>query len=126
MHTTTFAMLLILAATLLGPAPAAAGDCTMDKGADCAGAQAAAPQAKPGEKLYVLGIEGMSCPVECAPKVKESIQTIQGVRAVEINFENKQAIVHTDPNVELTTADVDKSFKNQGYFVSSLQTVAPR
>ena len=83
-------------------------------------------QAKPGEKLYVLGIEGMSCPIECAPKVKESIQSIEGVRQVEVSFEDKRAIVHTDPSVELTTAQVDQSFKNQGYFVSSLETIAPK
>ena len=127
MRTTTFAALPLLAAMVLTPAYAAAGDCSIDKDKACTeAAPSGALQAKPGEKLYVLGIEGMSCPIECAPKVKESIQSIQGVRQVEVSFEDKRAIVHTDPNVELTTAEIDQSFKNQGYFVSSLQTIPPK
>ena len=121
-----FAAFLLLAVTVFSPAFSAAGDCSIDKGKGCTEAEPSALQAKPGEKLYVLGIEGMSCPIECAPKVKESIQSIHGVREVEVSFEDRRAIVHTDPNVELTTAQIDQSFKNQGYFVSSLQTVAPK
>jgi copper chaperone CopZ len=130
MRTTIFAGLLVFAAMLLAPAFSAAGDCSIDKGADCTNAApksgAAALQAKPGEMVYVLGIEGMSCPTDCAPKVKESIQSIEGVREVEVSFPDKRAIVHTDPNLELTVAKVDQSFKNQGYFVSSLEKVAPK
>jgi copper chaperone CopZ len=125
MLTTTYAGLLVSAAMLWMPAIAAAGNCSIDKGAECAASAPATLQARPGEKLYVLGIEGMSCADNCAPKVKESIQSIDGVREVEVSFQDKRAIVHTDPDVELTTTQVDQSFKNHGYFVSSLRAVAP-
>ena len=129
MRTTIFAGLFVLAAMLSTPALSAAGDCSIDKGADCTNEtpfDAGALQANPGEMVYVLGIEGMSCPMDCAPKVKESIQSIEGVREVEVSFPDKRAIVHTDPSLELTVAKVDQSFKNQGYFVSSLEKVPPK
>jgi copper chaperone CopZ len=72
------------------------------------------------DKVYVLGIEGMNCPINCAPNVQKSIQGIEGVRSVEVKFEEKKAVVHTAPDVDLTTAQIDKSFNNQGYFVSSI------
>jgi copper chaperone CopZ len=127
MRMTTTAWLMTVALALLSPGLAGAGDCSIDKGADCAKeAGAAAADATPGEKVYVLGIEGMSCPENCAPKVRESIQSIDGVREVEVNYADKRAVVHTDANVELTVAQVDQSFKNQGYFVSSLEKVEPK
>jgi copper chaperone CopZ len=89
----------------------------------CEATSAATTKPAPGEAVYVLGIEGMSCPEACPPHVKESIESIDGVRSVEVNFADKKAVVHTDANVELTTAEVDKSFHNQGYFVSSLEKI---
>lgn len=74
-----------------------------------------------GEKVYVLGIEGMMCDQSCPAKVKESIESLEGVRAVEVDFDQKRAVVRTDPGVELTAQQIDKSFHNLGYFVSSLQ-----
>ena len=97
----------------------APGDAAAAEGAGEA-AVATKAVASADDKVYVLGIEGMSCPINCAPEVQKSIQGIQGVRSVEVKFEEKQAVVHTAPDVELTTAQVDKSFNNQGYFVSSI------
>jgi copper chaperone CopZ len=73
------------------------------------------------EKVYVLGIEGMTCEKSCPQAVKKSIESLPGVRRVEVSFEDKRAVVHTDPGVELTTHQLDLSFHNQGYFVSSLE-----
>jgi len=98
-----------------------------EKGAGaCEGAAAhgaTAPQAHAGETVYVMAIEGMTCPESCPPEVKESLEGIHGVRSVEVSFADKRAVVRTDPGVELTTAEVDKSFHNQGYSVSSLEKV---
>lgn len=69
---------------------------------------------------YTLGIEGMSCAANCAPQVKSSLESIDGVRSVEVSFENKQAVVTMDAGKELTQEACDKSFGNSGYFVSSL------
>ena len=68
---------------------------------------------------YVLGIEGMSCAVSCAPQVKASLETIEGVKSVEVSFEDKRAVVQMAEGHELTQAACDKSFDNKGYFVSS-------
>ena len=75
-----------------------------------------------GDKVYVLGIEGMMCEKSCVEAVKKSIESLPGVRKVEVSFEDRRAIVHTDPGVELTARQVDASFRNQGYFVSSIET----
>lgn len=86
----------------------------------CACADSEKPQAGV-EKVYVLGIEGMTCEKSCPQAVKKSIESLPGVRRVEVSFEDQRAVVHTDPGVELTTHQLDLSFHNQGYFVSSLE-----
>jgi copper chaperone CopZ len=68
---------------------------------------------------YVLGIEGMSCAVSCAPQVKASLEGIDGVKSVEVSFEEKRAVVQMAAGHELTQAVCNKSFGNKGYFVSS-------
>ncbi len=73
---------------------------------------------------YVLGIEGMTCATGCAPRVKESLETIVGVRQAEVDFESKTAIVETEPGTVLTEEACDASFNNQGYFVSSISKEA--
>lgn len=72
---------------------------------------------------YVVGVEGMSCAHNCAPKVKESLERIDGVKSAEVSFEEKRAIVKMAAGHDLTREACDKSFGNAGYFVSSL-TVA--
>lgn len=73
---------------------------------------------------YVLGVEGMSCEHNCAPKVKSALESIDGVKSVEVSFEDKRAIVKMAAGRELTRAACDESFGNQGYFVSSLEVAA--
>jgi copper chaperone CopZ len=68
---------------------------------------------------YLVGIEGMSCPHNCAPKVKESLEKIDGVRSVTVDFEHKQATVEMAPGKALSREACDKAFGNSGYFVSS-------
>jgi copper chaperone CopZ len=81
------------------------------------------PEARTAEAAagarYVLGIEGMSCAVSCAPQVKASLEGIDGVKSAEISFEEKRAVVQMAAGQELTQAACDKSFGNKGYFVSS-------
>ena len=69
---------------------------------------------------YVLGIEGMSCAHNCAPKVKSALESIDGVKSAEVSFEEKRATVKMAAGHDLTREACDKSFGNAGYFVSSL------
>lgn len=73
---------------------------------------------------YVVGVEGMSCAHNCAPKVKEALESIDGVKSAEVSFEEKRAVVKMAAGRELTQEACDKSFGNQGYFVSSLEVAA--
>lgn len=70
---------------------------------------------------YVLGIEGMSCPVGCVPAVTEALQSIPGVKSVEVSFDDKQAIVHMVEGRSLSKESCDQAFGNSGYFVSSFE-----
>ena len=86
---------------------------------------AVAPVAETGGGAsYVLGIEGMSCAHACAPKVKSSLESIEGVESVEISFEDKRAIVTMAAGKELSQEACDKSFGDSGYFVSSFAPAA--
>lgn len=73
---------------------------------------------------YVVGVEGMSCEQNCAPKVKSALESIAGVKSVEVSFEEKRAIVKMAAGHALTREACDESFGNQGYFVSSLEVAA--
>lgn len=73
---------------------------------------------------YVVGVEGMSCAHNCAPKVKSALESIEGVKSVEVSFEDKRAVVKMAAGHELTREACDESFANQGYFVSSLEVAA--
>jgi periplasmic mercuric ion binding protein len=141
--TVTLAALFVMVALSASPAGAGPGcdadhaaaaesACSADAGAaagtacgaaaSAADTGSAAGHATANDKVYVLGIEGMSCPISCPPEVKKSLEGVEGVRSVEVSFEDKRAVVHTDPGVELTVEQLDKSFHNMGYFVSSLET----
>ncbi len=68
---------------------------------------------------YVVGIEGMSCPIGCVPAVKEALESVPGVKSVEVSFDDKQAIVRMAEGQSLSKESCDKAFGNSGYFVSS-------
>ena len=76
--------------------------------------------AGPDGNVYVLTVEGMSCATNCAPAVKEALLGIEGVKRAEVSFEDKRAVVVMAEGYELTAKVCDKSFGNQGYFVSEL------
>jgi copper chaperone CopZ len=69
---------------------------------------------------YVVGVEGMSCAHNCAPKVKDALESIDGVKSAEVSFEEKRAIVKMAAGHDLSREACEKSFGNAGYFVSSL------
>ena len=48
-----------------------------------------------GEEV-VVGIEGMSC-MHCVGKVEKSLKGLEGVLAVSVDLEKKQATVSYDP-----------------------------
>jgi copper chaperone CopZ len=72
-------------------------------------------------KQYVLAVEGMSCPVGCVPKVHDALQSIDGVQSVEVDFDSGRAVVKMAPGKTLTEEACNKSFGNQGYFISSIE-----
>jgi mercuric ion binding protein len=65
-------------------------------------------------------VEGMTCAINCAPQVKTALESIDGVRSVEVDFDTKTARILADPTLELTTEICDRSFANQGYFLEEL------
>lgn len=50
------------------------------------------------EQSVVLSIPGMNCPV-CPITIKKSLQKVDGVKAVDVNFESKLADVTFDDEV---------------------------
>jgi copper chaperone CopZ len=83
------------------------------------------PLAEAGDgATYVVGVEGMSCELSCAPKVKEALESIDGVKSADVSFEDKRAVVKMAAGHDLTREACDKSFDNQGYFVSSFDVAA--
>ncbi len=72
-------------------------------------------------KTYKLGVEGMSCATNCAPKVKEALESINGVSVVTVDFDTKTAFVTVKDGKTLTTGECDAAFGNEGYFVSTLE-----
>jgi len=75
---------------------------------------------------YVVGVEGMSCEHSCAPKVKEALESIDGVKSADVSFEEKRAVVKMAAGRDLTREACDNSFGNQGYFVSSFEVASAR
>lgn len=71
-------------------------------------------------RTYRVGVEGMSCPISCAPKVKQALESIDGVQSVEVSFADKLATVTMAPGKTLTAEACDHAFGNQGYFVSDI------
>jgi mercuric ion binding protein len=50
------------------------------------------------ERSVVLSIPGMNCPV-CPITIKKSLQKVDGVKAVDVNFESKLADVTFDDDM---------------------------
>jgi copper chaperone CopZ len=94
----------------------------------CAGSPGSAETAEaagPDGTTYILTVEGMSCAENCAPRVKECLESIEGVKSAEVTFEEKRAVVVMEKGRELTSEAADKSFGNEGYFVSEISAKAP-
>jgi copper chaperone CopZ len=91
----------------------------------CTGTPGTTEAAAADGTTYVLTVEGMSCAENCAPKVKECLESIEGVKSAEVTFETKSAVVVMAKGHELTTEAADKSFGNEGYFVSEISAESP-
>jgi copper chaperone CopZ len=59
------------------------------------------------------------------PKVREALESVDGVESVQVDFESAQAVIKMQPGKDLTVEACDKSFGNQGYFVSAIEERAP-
>ena len=62
----------------------------------------------------VLNIEGMSCQ-GCVRHVTKALEAVEGVKAVEVSLENKNATVSS--NQEINTEILVKTVENSGYKV---------
>ena len=62
----------------------------------------------------VLSIEGMSCQ-GCVRHVTKALEAVEGVKAVEVSLENKNATVSSDQ--EINTEILVKAVENSGYKV---------
>jgi len=77
-------MILLVVAALI-----AVGALEQGLGADGLAAQ---PSAESAVKTVVIPVEGMAC-VACAASVKRALKAIDGVAAVEVNLEKRNAQV---------------------------------
>ncbi len=62
----------------------------------------------------VLNIEGMSCQ-GCVRHVTKALEAVEGVKAVEVSLENKNATVSSDQ--EINTEVLVKAVEDSGYKV---------
>lgn len=62
----------------------------------------------------ILNIEGMSCQ-GCVRHVTKALEAVEGVKAVEVSLENKNATVSSDQ--EINTEVLVKAVENSGYKV---------
>ncbi|MEE9412512.1 MAG: mercury resistance system periplasmic binding protein MerP [Methylococcales bacterium] len=65
------------------------------------------------EQSVVLSIPGMNCPV-CPITIKKSLQTVKGVKTVNVKFESKLANVTFDDEVT-DIDDLKQATENVGY-----------
>lgn len=80
---------------------------------------------KEGENKAVatLTIDGMSCEVNCARKIQETLSHLNGVNNCEVSFDSKKATVsfdHTKISDEALIAEVEKINDHQ-YLVKEIE-----
>jgi mercuric ion binding protein len=64
-------------------------------------------------RTVTLAVQNMTCPL-CPIKVKKSLENVAGVSTVQINFENKTAVVTYDPDMAQIVS-LTKATTNAGY-----------
>ncbi|HYC57188.1 MAG TPA: cation transporter [Candidatus Binatia bacterium] len=72
-------------------------------------------------RTYSARVEGMTCGESCPVEVKEALESIPGVRSATVDYPTQTAVVVVDSDKELTTREMDLSFQNKGYFISSIE-----
>lgn len=65
-----------------------------------------------------INIEGMSCG-HCVAHVKEALEEIGGVEILEVNLEEKNALVNTEVEDNALIAAIDDA----GYDVTSIENI---
>jgi copper chaperone len=72
-------------------------------------------------KIYTIKIEGMKCE-HCAKKVSDSLKHIKGVKKVDINLDEKMAIVKANVKDESTLIEEMKNeIQSFGFEVVSIE-----
>ncbi len=64
--------------------------------------------------IKTIEIEGMSC-MHCAQKVEKALKSIKGVKQVEVNLEEKKAIITM--NKDIANEDFKNVIEDLGYEV---------
>ncbi|HYB99156.1 MAG TPA: cation transporter [Candidatus Limnocylindrales bacterium] len=82
---------------------------------------AALPACAAATRTYNLRVEGMTCGQSCPLEVEEALESIPGVRSVSVDYPTQSAVIVVDADRELTTREMDLSFRNKGYFISSME-----
>ena len=63
----------------------------------------------------VFNVQGMSCPIGCAPKVTNAALEIKGVEKCDVNFEESKATIVYD-NEKVTEAEILATLKTNTTF----------
>jgi Cd2+/Zn2+-exporting ATPase/Cu+-exporting ATPase len=75
---------------------------------------------KPQEDTLEVPIAGMDC-ADCTRHVRQAIQTVPGVRSVEVYLGGEKAIIHFDGKPP-SMANISQAVLNAGYQVSEIET----
>ncbi|MBP5427171.1 MAG: heavy-metal-associated domain-containing protein [Clostridiales bacterium] len=62
-------------------------------------------------------IEGMMCK-HCAANVKKALEAIDGITSVDVDIENKKAIVSLSD--EIANETIENAIKDEGYTVTKI------
>ncbi|WP_291652365.1 heavy-metal-associated domain-containing protein [Clostridium sp.] len=65
-----------------------------------------------------INIEGMSCG-HCVAHVKEALEEVKGVEILEVNLEDKNALINTEVEDNALIAAIDEA----GYDVTSIENL---
>lgn len=84
------------------------------------GALGATDSISPKGERYVVGITGMVCGVRCVEKVRETLESIDGIAEVRVNFDAKSATLSTANAMDRKTVQV--ALAEVGYGVSTFES----
>ena len=70
-------------------------------------------------ETVVLSIEGMTCPLNCPPRVVAALRAVPGVRTAAVNYDERKAIVTCDGSCR--PGDLVKALQGTEFHASVLK-----